>query len=190
MNTLLQGNALLALAAAALWGGGDFAGGMGAKHAGGTMGAALRVLLLSHAASFSVLLTVVSGAGFGIYFVALKGAGAAGVFWPMATARMGSLSVCSLMLLGLSFTANGQRHGRLTRRAVAWALGTAMLDTSGNLLFIAATRAGRLDVAAVLSSLYPASTILLAAWRLHERPSARQLAGMAVAAAAVAMISL
>ncbi len=278
MNMLLQGNALLALAAAVLWGGGDFAGGMGAKHAGGTMGAALRVLLLSHAASFSVLLTVVwlrgdafphgaalawgvtagvmgglsltafyvalsrgamgasaavsgllaaaipaavsivsegspgalriagfviagaaiwliaagpnpeavkattgtvwlsvlSGAGFGIYFVALKGAGSAGVFWPMATARMGSLSVCSLMLLGLSFTSNGQRNGRLTRGAVAWALGTAMLDTSGNLLFIAATRAGRLDVAAVLASLYPASTILLAVWTLHERPTQRQ----------------
>src|SRR5260370_11782860 len=59
MDMVLQGNGLLALGAGVLWGGGDFAGGMGAKHAGGTMGAALRVLLLSHAASFSVLLTVV-----------------------------------------------------------------------------------------------------------------------------------
>ncbi len=49
MDMLLHGNALLALAAAVLWGGGDFAGGMGAKHSGGTMGAALRVILLSHA---------------------------------------------------------------------------------------------------------------------------------------------
>src|ERR1700716_1384932 len=56
MDMLLHGNALLALAAAVLWGGGDFSGGMGAKSAGGTMGAALRVILLSHAASFSVLL--------------------------------------------------------------------------------------------------------------------------------------
>src|ERR1700722_3011651 len=55
---LLQGNALLALAAAALWGGGGFSGGMGVKHAGGTMGAALRVVLLSHAMSFSVLLFI------------------------------------------------------------------------------------------------------------------------------------
>ena len=38
MNMLLHGNALLALAAAVLWGGGDFAGGMGAKHSGGRMG--------------------------------------------------------------------------------------------------------------------------------------------------------
>lgn len=295
MDMLLHGNALLALAAAVLWGGGDFSGGMGAKHAGGTMGAALRVILLSHAASFSVLLVaawlrgdafphgapliwgigagvmgglslmcfyvalsrgamgasaamsgllaaaipaivsitsegspgllkvigfVVAGAaiwliaagpnaeakpaargtiwlaaaagvGFGIYFVALKMAGTAGVIWPMATARMGSLTVCSLLLLGMSFVAKPEvAGGRLTRLAVGWALGAALLDTSGNLLFIAATRAGRLDVAAVLASLYPASTILLAAWMLREKPTRRQGLGMVVAAAAVVMITL
>lgn len=79
---------------------------------------------------------------------------------------------------------------RLTRAVAAWAMGAVLLDTSGNLLFIAATRAGRLDVAAVLASLYPASTILLAAWTLHERPTRRQGLGMAVAAAAVVMITI
>lgn len=49
---------LFALAAALLWGGGDFSGGMSARHAGGTIPAALRVVLLSHAASFTVLLAV------------------------------------------------------------------------------------------------------------------------------------
>ncbi len=289
-------NALLALAAAVLWGGGDFSGGMGAKNAGGTMGGALRVILLSHAASFTVLiaiarwrgdvfphgaplvwgigagiaggislacfyvalsrgamgasaalsgllaaaipaavsiasegspgllhivgflvaggaiwliaagpnaeaksadmgtiwLAVVAGIGFGIYFVSLKMAGVAGVVWPMVTARIGSLSVCSVMLLGLSLSSKTTKlaKGRLNRTAVRWALTTALLDTSGNLLFIAATRAGRLDVAAVLASLYPASTILLAAWMLSERPTRRQGLGMVVAAAAVVMITL
>jgi drug/metabolite transporter (DMT)-like permease len=296
MGIVLHVNALLALASAVLWGGGDFFGGMGVKSAGGNMRAALRVVLLSHVASFSVLVTVArlrgdafphgvpliggiaagvmaglaltcfyvalsrgamgasaavsgllaaaipaavsmtlegspgwlpiagfvvagwaiwliaagpnpeakaadrgtvwlsmaAGAGFGLYFVALKLAGAAGVIWPMATARMGSLSVCSLLLAGLSLRPVGVDEPRagLTRAAVAWALGTALLDTSGNLLFIAATRAGRLDVAAVLASLYPASTILLAAWSLHERPTRRQGLGMVVAAAAVVMITL
>ena len=295
MEMLLHGNALLALAAAVLWGGGDFSGGMGAKFAGGTMGSALRVIVLSHAASFSVLLlvagvrgdafphgaalvwgvgagvmgglslmcfyvalsrgamgasaalsgllaaaipavvsivsegspgmlrvvgfvvagaaiwliaagpnaeakpaaagtvwlAVLAGVGFGIYFVALKMAGVAGVIWPMATARMGSLSVCVLILVGMAL--RGQRSeacARMTRAAVGWALAAAVLDTSGNLLFIAATRAGRLDVAAVLASLYPASTILLAAWMLRERPTRRQGLGMAVAAAAVVMITI
>lgn len=59
MEMLLHGNALLALAAAALWGGGDFSGGMAVKRAGGTMGAALRVILLSHAVSLGVLLVAV-----------------------------------------------------------------------------------------------------------------------------------
>jgi len=291
---MLEANALLALAAAVLWGGGDFSGGMGVKHSGGTMGGALRVVLMSHAMSLTVLaavawlrgdafphgaplvwglaagvmaglaltgfyvalsrgamgasaavsgllaaaipavvssvqegspgllrvfgfvvagasiwliaagdnpeavpaapgtvwLAVLAGTGFGVYFVALKFAGVTGVVWPMATARMGSLTICSLMLAGVMVSRSPLREGRLTRRAALWVLGTALLDTSGNLLFIASTRAGRLDVAAVLASLYPASTILLAAWTLHERPTRRQVVGMLVAAVAVVMITL
>jgi drug/metabolite transporter (DMT)-like permease len=295
MGMLLHGNALLALAAALLWGGGDFSGGMGVKHAGGTMGAALRVILLSHAVSLGMLLVaarwrgdpfphgaplvwglvagatagialacfyvalsrgamgasaalsgllaaaipaavsagaegspgllrlvgflvaglaiwliaagpnpeaqaadrgtfwlaVAGGLGFGVYFVALKFAGSAGVIWPLATARMGSLAVSSLLVGVMAFKAKEEAvKVRLTRLVVAWSLGAVLLDTSGNLLFIAATRAGRLDVAAVLASLYPASTILLAAWTLHERPTRRQGLGMAVAAAAVVMITV
>jgi drug/metabolite transporter (DMT)-like permease len=293
---MLEANALLALAAAVLWGGGDFSGGMGAKHAGGTMSGALRVVLTSHAASFCVLtlialargdrfpsgapfywgllaglmgglsltgfyvalsrgamgasaaisgllaaaipsavsiahegspgwlrivgfvvagcaiwmiaagenpeavpasagtmwLAIGAGVGFGIYFVALKYAAAGGLVWPMATARIGSLTTCSAILLAVMLASRGEGEDRawLTRRAVLWSLATALGDTTGNLLFMAATRAGRLDVASVLASLYPASTILLAAWALHERPTRRQGVGMLVAAAAVVMITL
>jgi drug/metabolite transporter (DMT)-like permease len=291
---MLEANALLALAAAVLWGGGDFSGGMGAKHAGGTMSGALRVVLTSHAVSFTVLaaiallrgdsfphgaplywgllagvmgglsltgfyvalsrgamgasaavsgllaaaipsavsiihegspgwlrmvgfvvagcaiwtiaagenpesvpasagtmwLAVGSGAGFGVYFVALKYAAAGGLVWPMATARIGSLTTCSVILLVVTMASGGGERGWLPRRAVLWSLATALGDTTGNLLFMAATRAGRLDVASVLAALYPASTILLAAWTLHERPTRRQGFGMLVAAAAVAMITL
>jgi len=79
---------------------------------------------------------------------------------------------------------------RLGWKTVWWVLATALLDTSGNLLFVAATRAGRLDVAAVLASLYPASTILLAALALGERPTRRQAVGMAAAVVAVVLIAL
>ena len=130
--------------------------------------------------------------GFGFYFVALKMANPAGVIWPMATARIGSLSVCSLMLIGLSLlpVKDGAAPVKLSRRAVIWVLSTALLDTSGNLLFLAATRAGRLDVAAVLGSLYPASTILLAAVVLGESPTRRQALGMIAAVVAVVLIAL
>ena len=130
-------------------------------------------------------LAVGAGAGFGIYFVALRFAGSAGVIWPMATARMGSISTCLLILLAL----RGGGSVRISARVLRWVLATALFDTSGNMMFIAATRAGRLDVAAVLASLYPASTILLAAWRNHERPTRRQGWGMAVAAVAVGLIA-
>jgi drug/metabolite transporter (DMT)-like permease len=138
----------------------------------------------------TVWLAVVGGVGFGIYFVALRMAGAAGVIWPLATCRMGSLVVCSLLVAGMGLRSGAGEGVRFTRRVVGWALGAVLLDTSGNLLFVAATRAGRLDVAAVLASLYPASTILLAAWTLRERPTRRQGLGMAVAVAAVVMITV
>jgi len=101
---------------------------------------------------------------------------------------MGSLAVCSLVVGVMSLKAKVSGV-RLNRTVMAWAMGAVLLDTSGNLLFIAATRAGRLDVAAVLASLYPASTILLAAWMLRERPTRRQGLGMAIAGVAVVMIS-
>ncbi len=137
------------------------------------------------AAASTMGLAIAAGAGFGFYFVALKFAGGAGPVWPMAMARMGSISTCALILLGL----RGAGVVPITRRVVLWVLSTALFDTSGNLLFVAATRAGRLDVAAVLASLYPASTILLAAWMLKERPTKRQGWGMVVAAGAVVLIA-
>jgi drug/metabolite transporter (DMT)-like permease len=57
------------------------------------------------------------------------------------------------------------------------------------MLYMLAARAGRLDVAAMLSSLYPAATILLAHWLLRERTTRLQTAGMILALAAVALIS-
>jgi drug/metabolite transporter (DMT)-like permease len=130
-------------------------------------------------------LAIGAGAGFGLYFVALKFAGAGGLILPMATARMGSISTCGLILLLL----RGADGVRITRSMIRWVLLTALFDTSGNIIFMAATRAGRLDVAAVLASLYPASTILLAAWRDHERPTRRQGWGMAVAGLAVVLVA-
>jgi drug/metabolite transporter (DMT)-like permease len=136
-----------------------------------------------------MLLAVLAGAGFGIYFVALKMAGPMGPVLAMATARVGSISTCCLLLAAL-WLKGDRTKVRITGETVKWVLLTALMDTSGNMLFVAATRMGRLDIAAVLASLYPASTILLAAWMLKERPSRRQGLGMLVAAVAVVMITL
>ncbi len=137
----------------------------------------------------AMALAIGAGAGFGIYFVALKMAGTAGPVWAMASARMGSLTTCGVLLPGLRLRRN-RTNIFITRKAIGWVLMTALLDTSGNMLFVAATRAGRLDIAAVLASMYPAGTILLAGWMLREMPTRRQGWGMTVAAAAVVMITL
>jgi drug/metabolite transporter (DMT)-like permease len=147
-------------------------------------------------------LAIIGGLGFGFYFVALRMANGLGVFEPIALARAASLVIC-LLLLGIvswrqkaapahpaAENPDNNPARWLSRQAFGWAMGVALLDTGGNLLLIAATLTGRLDEAAVLSSLYSAVTILLAAWRLHERPTKRQWAGMVAALAAVVMITL
>ena len=144
----------------------------------------------------TMALAIFAGVAFGVYFVALKMTNPLGLVMPMAIARTSSLVLCAVVLgvmgaVGL-VRPMGTKDTGGTRWWVGWkwALGVALLDTGGNVLFMAATRLGRLDVASVLASLYPAGTILLAAWALHERPTRRQAMGMAVALAAVGMITL
>ncbi len=89
-------------------------------------------------------LAILAGAGFGIYFVALKFAATGGLIWPMAAARMASLTTVSLWLALLWF---GRAPGvsvtsRMSATAIRWALSTALFDTAGNLAFMAATRVG------------------------------------------------
>jgi drug/metabolite transporter (DMT)-like permease len=92
-------------------------------------------------------------------------------------------------------TAKKARAGSSERATFRWsaifplAAAAGILDTIGNLLYTASSLTGRLDVAAVLSSLYPAGTILLAVWLLRERATGSQTAGMILAIVAVAMIS-
>jgi drug/metabolite transporter (DMT)-like permease len=304
--------ALTALAAAAVWGGGDFSGGVGVKATGGSTAGALRVVIVAHAVSLgailaalclwpspfphgtllawgliggcsqalsltlfymalargamgasaavsgliaasipaiassliegvpagirlagfalaaaaiwliaagptpanttaehrrtTMLLAVIGGVGFGFFFLTMRKTNSLGLLTQMALVRGACLAGCMAMLTGLRWSSrkkqipsdndnkrsnhNQKSEGWLNRTALLGALGVALLDTGGNMLFTLSTRLGRLDVAAVLASLYPAGTILLAAWWLHERPTRRQGLGMAVALAAVVLITI
>ncbi len=134
-------------------------------------------------------LALLGGLGFGIYFTALRFANPLGVFEPIALARLGSLFTCAALLLVVP-SERGEQTSVFRKQPFYWVCGVAVLDTAGNLLFTWSTRLGRLDAAAVLASLYPASTILLAAWLLHERPTRRQWLGMGLALMAVVLITL
>jgi drug/metabolite transporter (DMT)-like permease len=63
-------------------------------------------------------------------------------------------------------------------------------DIAGNTFYILSGQAGRLDVAAVLGSLYPGTTVLLAGLILHERLNRSQWAGIITALAAIVLMTI
>lgn len=131
----------------------------------------------------ALLLGGLAGVGFGTQLILFKVASGGGLPWAMTSARAAG-SVAMILCL-LVMPPKGAWRGFWLAGIVA---GT--LDTVGNLFYIRATQLGRLDVAAVVCSLYPAGTILLAAIVLHEWPTRRQLGGMALALIAVMLLSV
>lgn len=125
-----------------------------------------------------------AGLGFGIFFVIIGSIGESTVWWPLIAARFGSLS----MLLGMTLF---KRQAQVVARPlIALAVIIGVLEVGGNAFYILARQAGRLDVAAVLASLYPATTVLLARLVLKEHMGRSQLVGIAAALAAIVLITL
>ena len=131
----------------------------------------------------ALLLGALAGAGFGSQLIFFKMSSGGGVLWAMTSAR--AAGVAALLLVILAKPPKGAWRG-------FWLTGIAAgsLDTIGTLLYIRASQFGRLDVAALVCSLYPAGTILLAALVLREWPTRRQMAGMALALGAVMLLSV
>ncbi|HLU43976.1 MAG TPA: EamA family transporter, partial [Natronosporangium sp.] len=76
---------------------------------------------------------------------------------------------------------------RLPRTELVWAVLAGTLDLTGNVLFLLAAMDGHLSLVAVLASLYPASTVLLALTVDRERVRGTQLLGLGLAAAALVL---
>ncbi len=126
---------------------------------------------------------VLAGLGFGVLFASLGQVPAEAGFGPLSlTHAVGCVTTSLLaMTLGASWVPRGPS---IAGGAVVG--GLAMVAT---VLFLLATQTGLLTVAAVLASLYPVSTVVLAATVLHERLNRGQGAGLALAAVAVALVS-
>ena len=116
-----------------------------------------------------LLMGALAGVGFGCQLVLLKMAGTVSIFWIMAYAR--AAGVAGLVVVLLVFPPKGPRNG--IRGYLGFGILAGLLDTVGNLFYILASRLGRLDVAALVCSLYPGGTILLAMLILGEKPSRR-----------------
>jgi drug/metabolite transporter (DMT)-like permease len=78
----------------------------------------------------------------------------------------------------------------MTGRTLVFALAAGTFDALANLFFLLATRHGLLSLASVLTALYPAFTVMLAVGLLHEHVSRVQLAGLALAASSVVLITI
>jgi drug/metabolite transporter (DMT)-like permease len=130
-----------------------------------------------------LMMAVLAGIGFAGYFLCVRQAGNGSVFWIAAISRAMSFVTTAIMVLAT------RQFRPMNSAGVAWGLLTGLLDISGSAFFIRASQAGRLDTAVVISSLYPAITVLLARLVLKEHFSHWKLAGMLAALIAVPLIA-
>ena len=127
---------------------------------------------------------LLAGSLFGLFFVLLSRSAPAAGLWPLAGARIASITLVSLTAL------LGRRSLRPVRASLPAIAVAGLLDMGANVLFLLSTRLGLLIVTAVLAALYPAATVLLARLVLHERTSRLQAGGFAVAVLSVTCIAI
>lgn len=138
---------------------------------------------MSRGALVSALL---AGVSFGGFYVLLAQTGPDGGAWPLVGQRASSV----VILLGLTAAAAARGAAASPRGALRLSVIAGVTDFAANLAYVLATHRGLLALVAVISSLYPATTLLLARGVLKERVARQQAAGLMLAAVAVALIAL
>jgi drug/metabolite transporter (DMT)-like permease len=137
-----------------------------------------------HLRASSLLLPLLSGVGFGLFFILFHQGSRHGLLWPMVASRSsGALTVAFLTSI---------RRQSWRPASSAWPLIAlnALLDVGGNALYVLASQTSRMDVSAVLASLYPGSTVILAWILLHERITRAQWLGILIALGAIVSFTL
>jgi drug/metabolite transporter (DMT)-like permease len=129
-------------------------------------------------------MALLAGLGFSGFFIALDQVGASAVFWPLVAGRLAACTVMAVLALstGRSLIPSPLPLGILVLAGI--------LDVAGNLFFLLAMQLGRMDVTAVLGSLYPAVTAMLAWFVTKEHMARLQVVGVAMAVLAIVMITI
>ncbi|ROR91376.1 EamA family transporter [Nocardioides aurantiacus] len=128
---------------------------------------------------------LLAGAGFGLLFAAIGQVPDGAGYWPVAVSQ----AVAVLAVAALATTLGASWVPR-DRAAVVGGAGAGALSAAAVVGFLLATQQGLLTVSAVLASLYPAVTVLLAAVLLHERVHRVQGAGLALCAVSVVCVAV
>jgi len=115
-------------------------------------------------------------------------AGNVSAFWAAACSRFAALVVVTGIVL-VGGHGNALARQTMTPSRIGLGVAAGMLDVTGTVFFIRATQTGRLDAAVMLTSLYPAITVILARVFLGEHFTRWKLVGMLAALAAVPLIA-
>jgi len=130
------------------------------------------------------VLAFASGLGFGVFFILIRHADPDSGVWPLVGSRAAAVAVVIVAVVCLRVSLSGAR-------GVLWlAIPAGLLDALGNLFYLLATRAGLLSLSAVITSLYPGVTVVLARVVYTERLRRVQGLGLVVAGVGVAVLAV
>jgi len=127
---------------------------------------------------------VIAGISFGAFFIFMERASQTSLLWPLVAIRL--VSITSM----LSYALVTRQDWIPKRESLVPIVLSSILDTIGNAAYALSARTGRLDVAAVLGSLYPGATVLLAWVFLKENISRIQAVGILLALSAIILLTL
>ena len=124
-----------------------------------------------------------AGMGFGVVFILFAESSSGSGMWPVFIARCASVPVLAVAAVVLGHSP------RMARADIAPVAGAGLCDVGANALVVLAVRRGLLSLVAPVASLYPATTVVLARFVLHERIGRQRAGGLALGLVGLALIA-